>query len=127
MNLEDYFKKGKFYVWKETFAIVKSKKSLPDAFAVIQDKNEITVVINQSKIKRNKDIINIEKNFRLITFDVFLPFNLVGFISKISQILADAGISIFIVSAFSTDHLLVKNKNLKKTISKLRTLGFKLK
>ena len=63
MKSENYFKKGKFYVWKEKFAIVKSNKYLPDAFAIIKDKNEITVVIEQSKIDNNKNIIKIDKNW----------------------------------------------------------------
>ena len=130
MKLKDYFKKGKFYIWKEKFAIVKSKKPLTDAFAVIKDKNEITVVIDQSKIKGkrtpSKNIIKIDEDWRLLTFDFVLPFNLVGFIAKISKVLADADISIFVTSAFSTDHILVKNKNLKKTINKLKSLGFKI-
>jgi len=40
MNLENYFKIGKVYVWEETFAIIKSKKLYPNAFANIIDKNE---------------------------------------------------------------------------------------
>lgn len=40
MDLENYFKNGKVYVWKETFVIIKSKKSYPNAFANIIDKNE---------------------------------------------------------------------------------------
>ena len=95
-----------------------------------KDKNEITVVIDQSKIKGkrtpSKNIIKIDEDWRLLTFDLVLPFNLVGFIAKISKVLADADISIFVTSAFSTDHILVKNKNLKKTINKLKSLGFKL-
>ncbi|MDH5405695.1 MAG: ACT domain-containing protein, partial [Candidatus Aminicenantes bacterium] len=63
MRLEDYFKNGKVYVWKETFTVIKSKRPLPDAFAVIQDKNEITVVIDQSKINE-EDIIEIERDWK---------------------------------------------------------------
>lgn len=54
-----------------------------------------------------------------------LPFGLVGFLAKISKTLADENISIFVISAFSTDHILVKEKNLKKAISKLKNLGLK--
>ena len=125
MKLEDYFQNGKFYIWKETFAIVKSEKLLPDAFAVIKDKNEITVIIEQSKIKSNRNIVKIDKYWKIITFDMVLPFGLVGFLAKISKTLADENISIFVISAFSTDHILVKEKNLKKAISKLKNLGLK--
>ncbi len=41
MGLKDYFKSRKIYIWKETFVVVKSKRSLTDAFTNIQDKNEI--------------------------------------------------------------------------------------
>ncbi|HIG96879.1 MAG TPA: ACT domain-containing protein [Candidatus Aenigmarchaeota archaeon] len=117
----DFFKNGKFYVWKEVFAVVKSKKPLADAFAVIQDKNETTVIIDQSKII--EDVIEIEKDWKILTFEMVLPFGLVGFLAAISGALADEGISIFVMSAYSTDHILVKEKDLPKAISKLKTLG----
>lgn len=114
MQLEEYFKKCKFYVWNEKFAVVKSKKPLSNTFAIIKDKNEITCVVNQSKIKNNKNIIKSDKDWRILTFDTTLPFELVGFIAKISKVLAEEGISIFVISSYSTDHILIKNKNLKK-------------
>jgi hypothetical protein len=122
-KLEDYFKNGKAYVWKEKYAVVKSKKPLPNAFAFVKDKNEITMVIDQNKII-NKDIIEIERDWKIITFDMTLPFNLVGFLAEISKALADENISVFVISAYSTDHILVKEKELPKAIDKLEKLGF---
>ncbi len=40
MDLENYFNNGKVYIWKETFAIVKSRRPYFNAFANITDKNE---------------------------------------------------------------------------------------
>ncbi len=54
-----------------------------------------------------------------------LPFELVGFISTIASALAKEKISIFVISAFSTDHLLVKDRDLEDTINVLTKLGFK--
>ena len=125
MKLEDYFKEGKVSVWKENFAIVKSKRSYPAAFANIIDKNETTVIIEQSKIN-SQDIIEMEKDYKLLTFDMVLPFELVGFLARVSQALARKGISIFAISAYSTDHLLVKKENLEKTIKELEGLGLKV-
>ena len=122
MQLEDYFQKGKVYVWKETFAVVKAKRPLPNAFAVIQDKNEITVVIDQSRIN-NEDVIEVEEGWKLLTFDMILPFGLVGFLARVSQALADEKISIFALSAYSTDHILVKHRDLAAAIKKLENLG----
>jgi len=67
MDLENYFKNGKVYIWKEAFAIIKSKKPYLNAFANIIDKNETTVIIEQSKYD-DKDIIGIEKDWKILTF-----------------------------------------------------------
>lgn len=52
-----------------------------------------------------------------------LPFGLVGFLAKVSKVLVDEKISIFAISAYSTDHILVKKKDLEKAIKKLENLG----
>ena len=122
MDLENYFKNGKLYIWKETFAIVKSKKPYLNAFANIIDKNETTVIIEQSKYN-DEDIIEIEKDWKILTFDMVLPFGLVGFLAEVSKVLADEKIPIFAISAYSTDHILIKEKDLAITKEKLKNLG----
>ena len=123
MNLGYYFKDGKIYVWEETFAVLKSKKAYPNAFANIIDKNETTVIIEQPKYDMD-DVLEIESDWKIITFDMVSPFGLTGFLSRVSDILADEGISILAVSSYSTDHILVKEKDLLKTINQLKKLGF---
>ncbi|MBA7604193.1 hypothetical protein ES703_11312 [subsurface metagenome] len=122
MDLQKYFNNGKVYVWKETFTIIKAKKPFPNAFANIIDKNETTVIIEQSKYN-NEDVIEIEKDWKILTFDMVLPFGLVGFMAKVSKVLADEKIPIFAVSAYSTDHILVKEKDLARAEEKLKELG----
>ena len=119
---KNYFKNGKVYIWKETFAIIKSKKSYPNAFVNIIDKNETTVIIEQSKYDE-ENVIEIEKDWKILTFDMVLPFGLVGFLAKVSKVLADEKISIFAISAYSTDHILVKEKDLTRAEEKLKELG----
>ena len=122
MDLENYFKNCKVYIWKETFAIIKSKKVYPNAFANIIDKNETTVIIEQSKYDE-EDVIEVEKGWKILTFDMVLPFGLVGFLAKVSKVLADEKIPIFAISAYSTDHILVKEKDLARAEEKLKGLG----
>ncbi len=119
-------KKKLIKIWKDDFAVVKAKRTYNNAFANIQDMNEITVIINQDKINE-KDILAIEKNWKLITFNAVLDFSLVGFLAKISSALAKEGISIFVISSYSTDHLLVKKKDLGKTLKILEDLEVNLK
>jgi len=112
-------------VWEGEFAVMKSKKEYDRAFANIEDKNELTVIIEQDKIDE-QDMIKIEKDWKLITFNTTLDFNLVGFISKISSALAEANIPIFVVSSYSTDHLMVKKDKLNKTLKILKNLEIEI-
>ncbi len=101
---------------------MKTKRPLEGAFATIEDKKEITVVIDEDRIKE-EDVIEKNEGWKIITFDMVLPFELVGFITRLSQILTEEGISIFVISAYSTDHILVKEKDLPGAIKKLEGLG----
>jgi len=119
---KNYFKNGKVYIWEETFAIIKAKKPSMNAFANIIDKNETTVIIEQSKYN-DENVIEIEKDWKILTFDMVLPFGLVGFLAKAFKVLADEKIPIFAISAYSTDHILVKEKDLSRAEEKLKELG----
>lgn len=126
-KLEDYFKNGKVYVWKENFAIAKIKRDfLQDAFATIKDKNATTVIIEESKLPLNQ-VIKTQRGYKIFTFDMKLPFRLVGFLAKISKALTDKKISIFAISAYSTDHILIRKRDLRKAIDVLKNLRFKVK
>jgi len=78
MESPEYIEGGKVYVWDETFAIAQTEKPLINAFAVIQDKKEITVIMDQEKIHEN-DVIQMDNNWKLITFDMVLPLQTIGF------------------------------------------------
>ena len=122
MNADQYLKNGKAYVWKETFSIIKSKRQHPRAFANIVDRNEITVIVDNNHIQK-KEILEIQRDWKIITFDIVLPFGLVGFLAKVSKLLADEKIPIFVISGYSTDHLLVRKKDLPISIKKIKSLG----
>lgn len=119
------YKNLKIMISEKDYAIIKSKKTYPEAFANIIDNNEITVIIEEFKVDK-KDIIKIEKGWKIITFKAVLKFNLVGFLAKISAVLANENISIFAISAYSTDHILIKKENLTKAVKALEKLGIKI-
>jgi len=125
-RLEDYFQEGKIYILPQTYAILKARVPCVNAFANICNQKEITVVIDQKKIPKN-NVIAIEEGWKIITFDLILPFELVGFLAKITTLLARAKISVFVLSSYSTDHILVKNKDLNHAVRVLRDLGFKIR
>lgn len=55
-----------------------------------------------------------------------LDFSLIGILSKISAILADNGISIFAVSTYNTDYVLIKKENYQKALDVLKDAGYKI-
>ena len=118
--------KNRVIVRKEIFAIVKAKKPVKNAFTNIIDNNEVSVILPQNKINK-KNVIKADKNYKLLTFNMVLDFSLVGFIAKVSKALASEGIPIFVISAYSTDHVLIKKKYLEKAVKALTKLGFEVK
>ena len=53
-----------------------------------------------------------------------LDFSLIGILAKISAILAEAKIGIFVVSTFNTDYVLVKQENFAKAAQALSDNGY---
>jgi hypothetical protein len=86
---------------------------------IFRDPREVTLLIEESDWERMRHAVrngNVEKNFRLITLETKLPWNVVGYLARVTQILADAGISVGALSSFTTDHLLVKQDDLAKAL-----------
>lgn len=121
-ELKQYFRNGRAVVAPGTYAIVKSKRALANALAVIKDDRETTCIIDESKLGAQK-FLGFEGDWRMITFDMVLPLSLVGFFAAVSGALAEAGVNIFAVSAYTTDHVFVKDQKLETAIKSLEKLG----
>jgi hypothetical protein len=92
-------------------------------FLIFKDRWEVTLVIDEIDFGAIRHIVRgerIESNFRLLSFDVELDFDVVGFIARIASILAAADISILPFSSFSRDHLLVRQDDLAAALKALR-------
>ncbi len=124
-DIEQYFKDGRAYIWKEEFSVIHAKSAAPDAFAVIRDDKEITVVIETSKAKKIESIEK-ESGLKLITIDIIYPSEAIGVTARIASSLADAGVSILPLAAYSRDHFLIKAEDLEKASKALEGLGLKV-
>lgn len=122
LNTQDFLQNCPVEVWPGHYAVAKAKY-VPDTFiAVFRDRPEITVVTKEKAL--NDDwVLAAERNWRILSFRVTLPFELVGFLAVVAQVLAEAQISIFALSAYSTDHLLIKQGDLSEAIRILQSLG----
>ena len=55
-----------------------------------------------------------------------LDFSLVGILAELSRVLAEQGISIFALSTYDTDYILVRADRIQDTVSALRRAGFQV-
>jgi hypothetical protein len=94
--------------------------------ALIVDKNEVSLVIPADAlpdfIKRLPGHSAAQQAYRLITFDLELDLALVGFMARVSRALAEAGVSILPLAAYSRDHILVPAAQFDIAMSALRKL-----
>jgi hypothetical protein len=64
-----------------------------------------------------------ERDYRAFRVKGPLPLNLIGVLAAIADPLADAGLSIFAISTFDTDYVLVKAHDLEPAIAALERAG----
>ena len=66
----------------------------------------------------------VEHGWKTLKVSGMLDFGMVGVIAKISNILATAGISLFVVSTYNTDYILLKAENLDHGVQLLLSQGY---
>jgi len=65
-----------------------------------------------------------ETGWRGLKVSGILDFSMVGVIAKIAGLLADAGISIFVISTYNTDYVLIKSERLDDCVQVLERGGY---
>ena len=63
------------------------------------------------------------KDFRI---QGILDFSLIGILAKIAEILAKNSISIFVISTYNTDYVLIKKENYQKALDILEYSGYEV-
>ncbi len=91
--------------------------------SITRTSEELSIVCLQSLVP---DGIRCERDWRCLQLAGPIPFSTVGVLASLVQPVAEAGISVFAISTFDTDYLLVKAANFKGAIDALRQHGFSL-
>ncbi|HMD88131.1 MAG TPA: ACT domain-containing protein [Anaerolineaceae bacterium] len=105
-------------------------QTLPDGlfqspfWSVTQIGDELSLVILQVLVQPDWKV---ESGWRCIQVLGPLDFNLIGILAQLSGVLAEADISIFALSTYDTDYLLIKETNLDKARAVLLDSGYDLK
>ncbi|MBL7164784.1 MAG: ACT domain-containing protein [Anaerolineales bacterium] len=88
--------------------------------AFIRTPDELTVVCEEVNIPTD---VRAEPGWRVLKVAGPLEFSMVGVLASLSGVLAQAGASIFALSTFDTDYLLVKAAQLEAAIQALENAG----
>ena len=135
-SVRETLKNTKVAVSPETFAVVsltaeKWAALLNDAslsprmtapFMIFKDRYEVTLVLDEVDLRNMRPGLaeaKIANGYRLLTFETVLDLSVVGFMSAVSLILTDAGVPILPVSAFSRDHILIRQTDLAAALKAL--------
>ena len=94
--------------------------------AMIVDKDEASLMIPDDALEaygaRLRGASASGRAYRLITLDAALDPDLVGFLARIAQALAAAGIPILTFAAYSRDHVFVSNEDFDEAMRRLQLL-----
>ena len=109
----------------ETFAIhsLSVNSDIPESvfkapiYFIGKTYGEVSIVLPENIEINSEDV---EKNWRALEVIGPLDFTLTGILSNISTSLANAQISIFAISTFDTDYILIKNDNVDNAIAALK-------
>ena len=91
-----------------------------DFFSITRTKDELSLVCSQEVVPAG---VQSETGWRCIMVKGPLGFSITGLLASLATSLAEVGISIFAISTFDTDYLLVKAENLKRAVVKLKDAG----
>jgi hypothetical protein len=115
----------------ETMAIsrLESDSAIPswalsgEFISITRTTDELSIVCNQEHVPQG---IKCEKGWRCLKLEGPLDLSLIGILAALLNPLAEAGVSIFALSTFDTDYILVKEEKLEEAAQVLSRAGHHL-
>ena len=113
-------------VLADTYAVCKLKDTkgielTGELMALTATTDEISLVCAEQKVPNG---CVAERGWRALRIAGTLDFSLVGILAKIADVLANAGISLFVISTYDTDYILVKEQALPDAVAALKAKGY---
>lgn len=111
----------------DEFAIVKTSDFsgvnwASDFLFLAKTDQENSIVCPKASIPGN--CLEVSAGWRAMRFEGQLDFSLTGILATISTVLANASVSIFAISTYNTDYILIKSESLEKAVAALRQAGY---
>ncbi len=92
-----------------------------DFVATVRAPGELTIVCPQSSVPGN---VKSSRAWRCFQFVETMDFGMIGVIARLGQVLADVEISIFVISTFNTDYVLIPRSKVQLATSQLVQAGY---
>ncbi len=96
-----------------------------DFLAVVRTQRELSIVCRDDAVPATH--AEVERGFRALAVTGTLDFALTGIVASLAGPLAAAGISIFGISTYDTDHILVREDRLEEAIGVLTAAGHRFR
>ena len=93
-------------------------------FSVTRTEDELSVVCAEAYVP---EVVTRERSWRALKLEGPFELSTVGILSSVATPLAGAGTSIFAVSTFDTDYVLVREEQLDLAVDTLREHGHKVR
>ncbi len=105
-------------------ASVPAWASAAEFTTVSRTRDELSITTVQNAVPAD---VKCERDYRALRVRGPLPLNLIGILAAIADPLARAGLSIFAISTFDTDYVLVKARDLEAAVRTLERAGHQVR
>ena len=122
MNLNFFLLEKRYSIYK-----IKNGSDLPDwiyssdFYSITKTEDELSVVALQTDFVNEGILCN--RDWRILKIAGTLDFSMTGIIAGITDILKDKKITVFVISTYNTDYILVKQSKLDNAINALKEKG----
>lgn len=95
----------------------------PSFLSIARTPDELSIVCDDASAPQD---VRAERGWRCVRVEGPIPFEVVGLAARLTTPLAGSGISVFFVSTFDTDYLMVKEQRLEEALAGWRATGFEV-
>ena len=94
----------------------------PEFLFIAKTDEEISVVCESSRLP--SEVLTVEHGWKALRIQGVIDFEELGVIAGLSSCISKAKMSLFVVSTYNTDYLLVKDKNFARCVALLESEGY---
>ena len=91
-----------------------------DFVSITRTPDELSIVCDEDAVPKD---VRAERGWRCLAVEGPIPFEVTGVAASLANALADARISVFLLSTFDTDYVLVKDEAFERACDALRAAG----